>query len=167
MELREGGECRWNSRACGCGLLSRIAGDREILKQVVSAANDVKTPREDHETTLVLALTGLVIGFAASREIKNHLKRNIKSMNYLLVRHKVADFSKWKPVYDAHLPAREKAGGTELYLLRSIDNPNEVIILFEIEDLKKAREFVVSDDLRQRMQESRVIDKPDIYFLTA
>jgi hypothetical protein len=42
-------------------------------------------------------------------------------MNYVLVRHKVADFSKWKPVYDAHLPARQAAGGTELYLLRNID----------------------------------------------
>jgi hypothetical protein len=87
-------------------------------------------------------------------------------MNYVLVRHKVADFSKWKPVYDAHLPARQAAGGTELYLLRNIDNPNEVIVLLEIEDLQKAREFVASDDLRERMQESRVIDKPDTYFLT-
>jgi hypothetical protein len=87
-------------------------------------------------------------------------------MNYVLVRHKVADFSKWKPVYDAHLPARQAAGGTELYLLRNIDNPNEVIVLLEVEDLQKAREFVASDDLRERMQESRVIDKPDTYFLT-
>jgi hypothetical protein len=87
-------------------------------------------------------------------------------MNYVLVRHKVADFSKWKPVYDAHLPARQAAGGTELYLLRNIDNPNEVIVLLEIEDLQKAREFVASDDLRERMQESGVIDKPDTYFLT-
>jgi hypothetical protein len=87
-------------------------------------------------------------------------------MNYVLVRHKVADFSKWKPVYDAHLPARQAAGGTELYLLRNIDDPNEVIVLFEIEDLQKAREFVASDDLRERMQESGVIDKPDTYFLT-
>jgi heme-degrading monooxygenase HmoA len=87
-------------------------------------------------------------------------------MNYVLVRHKVTDFSKWKPVYDAHLPARQAAGGTELYLLRNIDDPNEVIVLFEIEDLQKAREFVASDDLRERMQESRVIDKLDTYFLT-
>jgi hypothetical protein len=87
-------------------------------------------------------------------------------MNYVVVRHKVADFSKWKPVYDAHLPARQAAGGTELYLLRNIDDPNEVIVLFEIEDLQKAREFVASDDLRDRMQEAGVIDKPDTYFLT-
>jgi hypothetical protein len=43
----------------------------------------------------------------------------------------------------------------------------EVIILFEAkEDLQKARELVASDDLRERMKESGVIDKPDIYFLT-
>jgi hypothetical protein len=80
---------------------------------------------------------------------------------------KVADFSKWKPAYEAHLPARQAAGATELYLLRNIDDPSEVIILFEAkEDLQKARELVASDDLRERMQESGVIDKPDIYFLT-
>jgi hypothetical protein len=87
-------------------------------------------------------------------------------MNYVLVRHKVADFSKWKPVYDAHLPARQAASATELYLLRNIDDPNEIVILFEAEDLQKAPEFSASDDLRERMQEAGVIDKPDIYFLT-
>ena len=42
-------------------------------------------------------------------------------MNYLLVRHKVADFSKWKAAYDAHSPARQKAGIAEKYLLRNTD----------------------------------------------
>ena len=50
-------------------------------------------------------------------------------MPYLLVRHKVADFSKWKPVYDSHLPARQKAGLKEVHLLRNIDDPNEVVLL--------------------------------------
>ena len=27
---------------------------------------------------------------------------------HLLVRHKVSDFAKWKPVYDAHLSARQR-----------------------------------------------------------
>ena len=64
------------------------------------------------------------------------------------------------------LPARQAAGAKELHLLRNIDDPNEAVILFEVEDLQKAREFSASDDLRERMQEARVIDKPDIYFLT-
>lgn len=86
-------------------------------------------------------------------------------MNYGLVRHKVADFSKWKPVYDAHLPARQKAGMKEKYLLRNIDAPNEVVIFFELEDVQKAREFSNSSDLRETMQKSGVVDKPDIYLL--
>ena len=60
-------------------------------------------------------------------------------MTHLLVRHNVADFAKWKPVYDAHLAARQKAGLREKNLLRSIDNPNEVVLLFEAEDLKRAQ----------------------------
>jgi hypothetical protein len=56
---------------------------------------------------------------------------------YLLVRHKVTDFSTWKAAYDAHLPARQKAGLKQEHLLRSIDDPNEVILLFEAEDVRK------------------------------
>ncbi len=61
---------------------------------------------------------------------------------------------------------RQAAGATELYLLRNIDDPSEVIILFEADDIQKAKEFSASSDLRERMQEAGVIDKPDIYFLT-
>jgi hypothetical protein len=87
-------------------------------------------------------------------------------MPYLLVRHKVADFSTWKAGYDSHSPARQKAGLQEEHLLRNIDDPNEVILLFEAEDIEKAREFANSSDLRETMQKVGVIDKPDIYFLS-
>ena len=39
--------------------------------------------------------------------------------------------SKWKPVYDAHLPARNEAGYKEVHLLRNADDPNETIIMFD------------------------------------
>jgi hypothetical protein len=87
-------------------------------------------------------------------------------MNYWLARHKVADFSKWKPVYDAHLPASQKAGVEEKYLLRNIDAPNELVIFFELEDVQKAQEFSNSSDLRETMQKAGVVDKPDIYYLS-
>jgi hypothetical protein len=86
-------------------------------------------------------------------------------MNYILIRHKVADFGKWKPVYDGHASARAAAGLKEERLLRNIDNPNEVVLLFSAQDLNKAKEFAGSDDLRQRMQQAGVIDKPDVWFL--
>jgi hypothetical protein len=87
-------------------------------------------------------------------------------MPYLLVRHKVADFAKWKPAYDAHLGARQKAGLKEAHLLRNTENPNEVVLLFEAKDIQKAKEFAGSSDLREVMQNAGVIDKPDIYTLS-
>jgi heme-degrading monooxygenase HmoA len=84
---------------------------------------------------------------------------------HMLIRHRVADFAKWKPVYDAHASAREKAGLKEIHLLRNLDDPNEVILLFSVEDIDKAKAFAASDDLRTAMQRAGVSDKPDVYFL--
>ena len=84
---------------------------------------------------------------------------------HVLVRHKVADFAKWKLVYDAHLSARQKAGLKEEHLFRNADDPNEVLLLFSMEDLDKAKAFTASNDLRQTMEKSGVSDKPDVYFL--
>ena len=86
-------------------------------------------------------------------------------MIHMLVRHKVADFAKWKPVYDAHASARQAAGLKEEHLLRNAEDPNEVVLLFSAEDLDKAKAFATSDDLRQAMQKAGVTDKPDVYFL--
>ena len=67
---------------------------------------------------------------------------------------------------DSHLPARQKAGLKEEHLLRNANDSNEVILLFEADDLQKAKEFAGSVDLREKMQEAGVVDKPDIYFLS-
>ena len=86
-------------------------------------------------------------------------------MMHMLIRHKVADFAKWKPVYDAHLSSRQKAGLKEEHLFRNADDPNEVLLLFSVEDVDKAKTFIASDDLRQAMEKAGVSDKPDVYFL--
>ncbi|MCX7394257.1 MAG: hypothetical protein NTW75_09035 [Planctomycetales bacterium] len=86
-------------------------------------------------------------------------------MNHLFIRHKVSNFAAWKDSYDSHAASRASAGLTELHLLRSIDNPNEVVMLFSVADLNKAQAFAASDDLRSAMQKAGVTDKPDVYFL--
>lgn len=85
--------------------------------------------------------------------------------SYLLVRHKVSDFAQWKRGYDAHLPRRAEAGLTEKYLLRDAQDPNEVTLFFEAQDIQRAKAFVESADLRETMQKIGVVDKPDIRFL--
>ena len=84
---------------------------------------------------------------------------------FMLIRHKVKNFTTWKAGYDAHASKRSEAGLSEKYLLRGTNAPNEVVILFEAQDLSRAQAFAESADLREKMQEVGVIDKPDIHFL--
>ena len=87
-------------------------------------------------------------------------------MAHMLIRHKVADFDQWKPVYEAHRSARESAGLKNLHLWCNEDDPSEVIILFEASDVAKAKELIKSVDLKESMQAAGVQGMPDIVFLT-
>ncbi len=86
-------------------------------------------------------------------------------MPHLLVRHKVQDYARWKPGFDEHGATRKASSSKGGLLFRSADDPNELVILLEFEDLDKARAFAGSDDLREKMREVGVVDQPDIYFL--
>jgi hypothetical protein len=55
---------------------------------------------------------------------------------------------------------------TEKYVLRTIDDPSEVVLFFEVKDVEKAKEFAASPGLREAMQKAGVVDKPDSYFLS-
>jgi hypothetical protein len=50
---------------------------------------------------------------------------------YALVRHKVEDYARWKPVFDADAENREANGSMGGYLFRNAGDPNELVILFE------------------------------------
>lgn len=86
-------------------------------------------------------------------------------MPYILIRHKVNDYTTWKSGFDDHGGARRAAGSQGGYVLRNADDPNEVLILLEVDDLNRARAFAASDELREKMQEAGVADQPDLFFL--
>jgi len=87
-------------------------------------------------------------------------------MQYLLCRLKVADFERWKRVFDSHADAHKKSGLRLEKILRNIDQQNEVFTLFEVTDLAKARGFVTSPEAPGAKEASGVIDNPDVYFLS-
>lgn len=86
-------------------------------------------------------------------------------MALLVVRHKVKDFAAWKAVYAAHAGARAKAGLGTGRVTRSVDDPSELVLIFDVADVTKAKAFCASDDLKSAMQNAGVTDKPDLYFL--
>jgi heme-degrading monooxygenase HmoA len=87
-------------------------------------------------------------------------------MPYLLVRLNVAAYAKWKPVFDEYATIRQAEGSRGGRLLRNADTPNEMIMLFEWEDLAQARRlFAQSEEVREALQRTGVADQPDVSFL--
>jgi hypothetical protein len=84
-------------------------------------------------------------------------------MGMLIIRHKVKNYSKWRPAFDRHAGAQKSAGLTNPRVFRSSDDKNEVIILFDTEDTKRAKDFVASPDLRETMAKAGVMDSPTVF----
>jgi quinol monooxygenase YgiN len=61
-------------------------------------------------------------------------------MEHVLVRLKLEDYAKWRPVFDGLAGFRKTSGSKGGRLFQKSDNPNEVVILFEWESLEKARQ---------------------------
>jgi hypothetical protein len=86
-------------------------------------------------------------------------------MVHIIVRHKVADYSRWKEAFDAHLNARKAAGETEYRVLLSVEDPRDVTLFFDWDSLDRARRFLGSEDLKQTMKQAGVVGDPDVRFL--
>jgi heme-degrading monooxygenase HmoA len=86
-------------------------------------------------------------------------------MPHILVRHRVEDYNKWKPAYDAHASARTAGGSQGAKLFRNASDPNELIILLTWSDLDAAHRFAESADLREVMRKAGVQGTPDIAYL--
>jgi hypothetical protein len=83
----------------------------------------------------------------------------------MIVRHRVADFDAWKPVFDEHQGMRAQSGISGHTLHRDQDDPNTVTVVFNVADVGRAQAFATSDDLREVMTRAGVQGPPDIWFV--
>ena len=82
----------------------------------------------------------------------------------LMVRHKVKDWDAWKKVYDSHKQARMDAGLTDRVLASSAGDNHNVTLVFAVSDMDKAKAFMNSQDLKDKMKEAGVEGPPDFFF---
>ncbi len=87
-------------------------------------------------------------------------------MALMIIQHKVRDYAVWRPAYDAHEPSRVGAGITNGRVYRKADDPNDLVILFNVADVAKARAWAVGEDLKAVMQKAGVLSAPAIHFIT-
>ena len=86
-------------------------------------------------------------------------------MAYLYVRYTVSDFNKWYNVFESHSEIQKEHGLVDLQLFSNQKDPNDVIVLFRIEDMERTKAFISAPAAEEAKDESGVIGEPEVLFL--
>jgi quinol monooxygenase YgiN len=79
-------------------------------------------------------------------------------MPHVLVHQRVEEFNRWKEVFDRLGPARAAATCRSTTVFRNHEDPHEVVVLFEFDDLARAREHMAGAELRAAWRDAGVTD---------
>jgi quinol monooxygenase YgiN len=102
-------------------------------------------------------------GFRKAIRVGNNVKNPNKMVtNY--VRHKVADFKKWRSAFDQHGATRKEYGCRKAEIFTNVDSPNDVLVVLEWESKEHAAKFDASNNLKETMEHAGVISKPEFSF---
>lgn len=85
----------------------------------------------------------------------------------MFARHPVADFTAWKKVYDDFDAERSGMGVRGDAVFQAADDPGDVTVWHDFEDLESARAFAGSERLKEVMAGAGVAGEPTIWFTTA
>ncbi len=77
-------------------------------------------------------------------------------MPYLLERHEVRDYDRWREVSDDDADGRQAAGCRGARVFRNAESPAEVVVLSEWDSLESARQRIESANLSRKFDEARV-----------
>jgi hypothetical protein len=79
----------------------------------------------------------------------------------MTIKHKVANYAKWKSAYDEHDSARLSYGVHNYVICRGVDDSNMVMVAMRMDDVNKAKEMGNSKELMERMKKAGA-SKPTI-----
>jgi len=84
----------------------------------------------------------------------------------ILIRHTIADYATWRPVFDAHEAFRRANGATGVgQVYRDEGNPNQITTVLEWDNAENARRFSNDPALKEAMQAAGVTSAPEVHFL--
>jgi hypothetical protein len=72
----------------------------------------------------------------------------------MTIKHKVANYAKWKSAYDEHDSSRLSYGVHNYVICRGVDDSNMVMVAMRMDDVNKAKEMGSSKDLMERMKKA-------------
>jgi len=81
----------------------------------------------------------------------------------MFVRHTVADYDAWRRVYDSAAEMQEAAGVRGKGVFQSVDDPTDITVWHDFDDLDAAQAFAGAGDLRERLVASGVQGEPEVW----
>ena len=88
----------------------------------------------------------------------------IPQTNRLMMTHKVKDWDAWKKEFDQHKQARIDAGLIDRALGYDVNDNHQAVLVFAVTDMTKAKAFLQSADLKEKMEKAGVEGKPTSFF---
>ena len=85
-------------------------------------------------------------------------------MPYLMVRHTVANYAKWKRAVKAFGKFRKSSGEKCFYVCHGSKNANDLLVWCEWDTAARMKKFTQSAELKKAMKDAGVTGKPDISF---
>ena len=76
---------------------------------------------------------------------------------------RVADYQRFREVYDAGAAAREAGGLRDERLFRNPNDPNDILIMSTVADVASARAYGQSDEVRQRQRAAGLLELSNYY----
>ena len=86
-------------------------------------------------------------------------------MAHLFIKHKVADYAAWKKIFDEFVETRRAGGEKSYQILHPENEPNNLYLMFEWDNIANAQNFMQSPELKNAMLNAGVTEEPQISFL--
>ncbi|MCP2038360.1 hypothetical protein [Chryseobacterium sp. HSC-36S06] len=83
---------------------------------------------------------------------------------WLIMNFKIKDYIKWVNAFDAGQKLRADAGLVDVLIAKDVEQPLKIQVVLDITDLNKAKAFMTSEILKQKMKSAGVIGKPDVEY---
>jgi hypothetical protein len=82
----------------------------------------------------------------------------------MIVTFSIKDYNAWRPVFDAATAERAQDGVSKGQVYRCADRPNDLLVVFEVADEKRARAWMASMQVRADWEKGGVTGTPSYRF---
>lgn len=82
-----------------------------------------------------------------------------------IMKHQVASFKEWKPIFDDNQPLRRRFGGNNEHVYQEANHPENVVVMVDWNSKADAEKFSQSPELKEVMQKAGVLGTPQVFFI--